>query len=429
MARKSCGLCGLCQPFSAFVDFIRYIDDGDFFPRWKGKSAVGKQSSPIELMVLGSLRYLGRGWTFDDMEEATAVSEETHRCFFHQFIKFGSTALFEKYVITPNTSEEITTHMTEFTMAGLPGACSSSDATSIVHEMCSHRLQRHHKGFKSKHPTRTYNLTVNHRRQILGTTSGHPGSFNDKTVVLYDNFITDIKSGKKFDDHIFELLEKHGGKIVPVKYRGVWVVVDNGYHNWSITVPPYSNSCRYDEIRWSEWMESMRKDVECTFGILKGRWRILKVGIRLHDISSVDMVWQTCCALHNMLLDIDGLNKPWDGVNMQTSDYSGSFGCLDYDDMPFAVQRLYSPGEIRAYDTSLMLVQPCPIQDDDDDEHFCDGKKKSDNSSDSIRVVRNLSLEYFHARLVEHFDIKFKAGEVHWPRSRGKIHSSQILSR
>ena len=73
-------------------------------------------------------------------------------------------------------------------------------------------------------------------------------------------------------------------------------------------------------------MESMRKDVECTFGILKGCWRILKVGIGLHDISSVDMVWQTCCALHNMLLDIDGLNKPWDGVNLPTSDYSGSFG-------------------------------------------------------------------------------------------------------
>lgn len=130
--------------------------------------------------------------------------------------------------------------MTEFTMAGLPGACSSSDATSIVHKMCSHRLQHHHKGFKSKHPTRTYNLTVNHRRLILGTASGHPGSFNDKTVVLYDNFITDIKSGKKFDDHIFELLEKSDGQIIRVKYCGVWVVVDNGYHNWSITVPPYS---------------------------------------------------------------------------------------------------------------------------------------------------------------------------------------------
>jgi hypothetical protein len=43
-----------------------------------------------------------------------------------------------------------------------------------------------------------------------------------------------------------------------------------------------------DEIRWSKWLESMRKDVECTFGILKGRWRILKSGIRIEGVDAVD---------------------------------------------------------------------------------------------------------------------------------------------
>jgi hypothetical protein len=52
----------------------------------------------------------------------------------------------------------------------------------------------------------------------------------------------------------------------------------------------------------------MRKDVECTFSILKGRWRILKAGVRIHVVDGVDDVWLTCCALHNWLLDIDGLN-------------------------------------------------------------------------------------------------------------------------
>ena len=41
---------------------------------------------PLELLVLGSLRYLGRGWTFDDLEEATGISEESHRVFFRRFI-------------------------------------------------------------------------------------------------------------------------------------------------------------------------------------------------------------------------------------------------------------------------------------------------------------------------------------------------------
>ena len=52
------------------------------------------------------------------------------------------------------------------------------------------------------------------------------------------------------------------GGVFTVKYCGVWIVVDNGYHNWSVTVLPISNASKYDEIRWSEWIESMRKDVE-----------------------------------------------------------------------------------------------------------------------------------------------------------------------
>jgi hypothetical protein len=55
------------------------------------------------------------------------------------------------------------------------------------------------------------------------------------------------------------------------------------------------------------------KDVECTFGILKRRWRTLKTGIRLHNTEVADGVCVTCCAVHNMLLDVDGLSKYWLG--------------------------------------------------------------------------------------------------------------------
>jgi hypothetical protein len=67
------------------------------------------------------------------------------------------------------------------------------------------------------------------------------------------------------------------------------------------------------EIRWSEWLENVRKDVECTFGILKGHWHILKTGICLHGVDIVDKMWKTCCALHNMLLEVDGLDVEWNG--------------------------------------------------------------------------------------------------------------------
>jgi hypothetical protein len=219
-------------PYNSYVELVQTAKEENWFPKWAdtSKSAIGKQSSPLELLILGALRYLGLGLTFDDIEEATAISEEVHRVFFHKFIYVGSTILYEKYVNTPQDVNDLMAHMFEFDIAGMAGACASSDATHVIHELCGWRLRRVHKGGKSKQCTRTYNMTVNHRRHILGTTSGHPGSWNDKTVVLFDKFLRDIKRGAILDDYEFELLEHQNGEVVAVKYRGVWVIVDNGYH-------------------------------------------------------------------------------------------------------------------------------------------------------------------------------------------------------
>jgi hypothetical protein len=144
----------------------------------------------------------------------------------------------------------------------------------------------------------------------------------------------------------------------------------------------------------------------------------LKIGVRLHKIQSVDMILQTCCALHNMLLKIDGLDQPWDGLWMPSSDYEGRLGELEYDDVPLAVQRLYSPDQIRNYDTSTIGADG-EVEEGSHDEVNHGSDMVGEVDIDKVCIVRNLSLNYFCGRLVEHFDIKFKRGEVVWPRSQG----------
>ena len=81
-------------------------------------------------------------------------------------------------------------------------------------------------------------MTVNHRRRILGTTTGHPGSWNNKTLVLYDTFIRGIKRGEILDDNEFELYEKDANcNTIRDRYMGTWIIVYNGYLSWSTTVP------------------------------------------------------------------------------------------------------------------------------------------------------------------------------------------------
>jgi hypothetical protein len=140
-------------------------------------------------------------------------------------------------------------------------------------------------------------------------------------MVCLDQFISGVRDRYLLQDNDFELLDYDLlGNVISVKYKGVYVIVDNGYLQWLCTVPPFTVTSDMDEIRWSKWLESMRKDVECTFGILKGRWCILKSGICLQGVDAVDKIWLTCCALHNWLLEIDGLNAKWSEISMPGSD-------------------------------------------------------------------------------------------------------------
>eukprot|EP00804_Cyclotella_cryptica_P009478 CCRYP_017781-RA/>CCRYP_017781-RA protein AED:0.25 eAED:0.26 QI:0/0/0/1/0/0/3/0/237 len=208
-------------PYNSFLGLLLDAIEENWLPRWSTNKVRqrGKPTSPLQLLLLGSLSYLGRGFTFDDCEECTAISEEIHRVFSSKW-----------YVISPTNAAEVADHLAEYTMAGMPGCIASVDGTHVVHEKCCYRLKRIHTGFKTSATTRSFNLGANHRRQIVSSTTGHPGSWNDKTLVLFDLFLRGIKTGRTLQDNVFELLEeREDGEVIKVKYRGVWAVVDNGY--------------------------------------------------------------------------------------------------------------------------------------------------------------------------------------------------------
>jgi hypothetical protein len=223
------------MPYASFVDFLHKVRSADEFGRWLRKDAVGDDCSPIGLLLLGALRYLGRGLTFDDLEEYTAISEETHRQFFHVFIAYGENTLYPEYVVMPTTAAEFQTHQAEYGMGALAGAGFSTDASNVIMWRCQHNLKQANIGFKDSHPARTYNVRVNHWRQILYSTKGHPGRWNDKTLAMFDDFLSGVHDGKLLQDLEFHLLAWSGAVgdseiIVKIRYKGAWGLVDNGYH-------------------------------------------------------------------------------------------------------------------------------------------------------------------------------------------------------
>ena len=85
--------------------------------------------------------------------------------------------------------------------------------------------------------------------------------------------------------------------------HGVYLICNGSYLRWPILICPFKHSGpASQEGYFSSTLESVRKDVECTFGILKNRWKILEYGIWFEEIEVVERVFIVCCILHNMML-------------------------------------------------------------------------------------------------------------------------------
>jgi hypothetical protein len=154
----------------------------------------------------------------------------------------------------------------------------------------------------------------------------------------------------------------------------------------------------------------------------------------LNGQEAADKVFLTCCALHNWLLEVDGLDINWEEGN--ASDWEGELGNHDLQDvnvyLPFAVARLMSPAEMRAFDVAespwfrqnglnhagLQQAQERRITQD---EARCYTEQDNARAGGGVRVVKDLSLAYFRNKLIEHFDISFQRNEIIWPGKRNRV--------
>ena len=100
----------------------------------------------------------------------------------------------DKFAVAPITNKELIDCLAEFQLAGLLECIVSSDATHIIIENCSNRLRQLYMGYKINYTARICNLTVNHCRRIIGTTTRYQAYFNDKILIISNEFVKSIRS-------------------------------------------------------------------------------------------------------------------------------------------------------------------------------------------------------------------------------------------
>ena len=332
-------------PYSVFREICQDINRVMGERRCTDRS--GSPTVPVDVLILGSLRVLGSGCTFDAIEELTCVHEETHRLFFHnQFCKWGERVSTDK-IRMPSTEEELRHVLGLYERVGFPGCVGSVDCVHVVWDRCPAGVHSSCKG-KDKIPTLAFQVICDHTKRITSVSQFFWGTVNDKTIAMADevfrflrtegNPISDLKwtvvkdredgdpdCASNVNDNSIEqtrtyynIIRQTANNII-LEFTGAYLISDGGYHRWPCLVNPYHLQPPGTDLKvWSSNLESIRKDIECVFGILKKRFLYLKHPIRIHSPYCIQRVFVTCCVLHNILLDYDGF-EVWNENNVENS--------------------------------------------------------------------------------------------------------------
>ena len=248
---------------------------------------------------------------------------------------------------------------------------------------------------KEGFPTIAFNCVSDHNGRVIHVTSGHPGARNDKTIVRHDNFIMTLRTEEEFTQFKYKVLGPEGYE---EEVTGAYVIADGGYHKWKETQCGVKYSGDHNMNSYSERLESVRKDIECVFGRLKRRFRILKLPFMCRTAQGIEDTFKLCCALHNMLLDHDGLSD---------------IGWLDTDWIDVDI----SEHDFRVHSREMFAPRHfVPLEVDTDVSRLGSGHGQDVEGVPQEDLMAEESEEFFALRnlLVQNFAIRWEKHSVYW---------------
>jgi len=89
------------------------------------------------------------------------------------------------------------------------------------------------------------------------------------------------------------------------QYSKPYYLADGIYPEWAVFVKSIRAPQSAEHKLFSEHQEGARKDVECAFGILQARFRILCNPARLYDQGDLQNIMLACIILHNMIIEVE----------------------------------------------------------------------------------------------------------------------------
>ncbi|XP_071700281.1 uncharacterized protein [Rutidosis leptorrhynchoides] len=90
------------------------------------------------------------------------------------------------------------------------------------------------------------------------------------------------------------------------QYPFGYYLADGIYPDWTTLIKGYTTPIEEPRKKFTKFQASARKDVERTFGVLQGRFVILKTPARVMSVNKMRRIMYSCIVMHNMIQEDNG---------------------------------------------------------------------------------------------------------------------------
>lgn len=152
---------------------------------------------------------------------------------------------------------------------------------------------------KETFPSLAFKCSTNHGQSILGIAPVQYSTRSNKHIVRLDPTVHLFKNAW-YKEVKWAHFDVAGERKVST---GVYLICNGNYLHWKALISPYQGAPTSGlHGHFNRNLESVRKDVECTFGILKKCWWILGDGLHYIHMSYCEKIFTVCAMLLNMMI-------------------------------------------------------------------------------------------------------------------------------
>jgi hypothetical protein len=274
-----------------------------WWPNWHPNNMdafLGRDVGDLELKILGCLYVIATGNLQFQVSEKMDLSKEVHMQFFIVWLANMSSTKPE-FIHFPLDNDGYRFVVDNHASMGLPGCVGSVDCVHIGWDKCPTQFFNLYKG-KETYPLVLYEVVCTSRKFIQSVSCGHPGSQKNKHIARTDVATTNLLLPQDWLGAKFWEVVNNADGFKKVSH-GSLLLCDGGYHRWPCLVYPIKTGLpESPEHKWAAMLESVRKNIEGVFGLLKQRFHFLKQFNRMHCQKDIDIAFVTCCIIHNMML-------------------------------------------------------------------------------------------------------------------------------